>query len=255
MGKRILVVDDEVVVLGAVGKALRKTDYHIDTAQSAEEALKLLSDTSYDVVITDLMMAGIDGIGLMQRMRDMGTEAETIVITGFPTIESALRAKQLGVFEYVTKPFTRQELLSVVIRALRRGEAGALTPSPDSSDASEQVYFIPDHAWAKREPDRTVRIGMARAFASTVGEVCDLELPAEDEFLQQGRMCVVVRAEDGVEHYLHSPLSGRVLETNPMLVEDAELAVRDPEGNGWLLRMDPQDPDSEIENLTKTTIL
>jgi DNA-binding response OmpR family regulator len=250
MSKRILVVDDEAVVLGAVSKALRKTDYHIDTVQSSEEALDRLSEASYDVVLTDLMMPGIDGLGLMQRMRDMGADTQTIMITGYPTIKTALRAKRIGAFEYVTKPFTRQELLSVVVRALRRGDS-ELTRSKESASSisTGTVYFLPEHAWVKLEPDRTARIGMAPEFASTVGEVVDLELPDEDALIEQGRYCVVVRAEDGVEHYLHAPLSGRVVEVNRELQEDPELAVRDPGGEGWLLRVEPQDPDREIENL------
>ncbi len=250
MDKRILVVDDEAVVLGAVSKALRKTDYLIDTVQSADEALKLLAESSYDVVLTDLMMPGISGLGLMQRMRDMGAAAKTIMITGYPAVKSALRAKQLGAFEYVTKPFTRQELLSVVVRALRRG---VVEPSRErvstSPTSTGRVYFMPEHAWVRMEPDRTARIGMAREFASTVGEVVDLELPGEDTLLEQGRICIVVRAEDGVEHYLYAPLSGRVVEVNTLVQEDPELAVRDPDGEGWLLRLEPQDPDREIENL------
>lgn len=250
MDKRILVVDDEVVVLGAVSKALGKTDYLIDTVQSAEEALKRLSDASYDVVIADLMMPGIDGLGLMQRMKDMGAVAQTIMITGYPTIQSALRAKQLGAFEYVTKPFTRQELLSVVVRAIRRGShEPAPAGTSSSSQSTEKLYFLPDHAWIKMEPDRTARVGMALEFAATVGEVIDLELPEEDALLEQGRICIVVRAEDGVEHYMYAPLSGRVVEVNSLVQEDPELVKRDPTGDGWLLRLEPADPEREIENL------
>lgn len=250
MGKRILVVDDETVILGAVSKALRKTDYLVDTVQSAEEALKRLAEASYDVVLTDLMMPGINGLGLMQRMREAGAKAQTIMITGYPTIKTALRAKQLGAFEYVTKPFTRQELLSVVVRALRRGAPEQLPAKKSTPPASlETVYYLPDHAWAKMEPDRTARIGMAPGFASTVGEVVDLELPGEDALVEQGRICVVVRAEDGVEHYLHAPLSGRVVEVNSLVQKEPELSVREPLGDGWLLRLEPQDLDREIENL------
>ena len=128
MDKHILVVDDDEVVLGAVCKALRPDKYAIDTAQSADEALKLLLESSYRVVITDLMMPGMDGLELLQRIHDMGAKSESIMITGYPTIQTALRAKRLGAFEYVTKPFTRQELRSVVVRGLRRvggGDAGA----------------------------------------------------------------------------------------------------------------------------------
>jgi glycine cleavage system H lipoate-binding protein/CheY-like chemotaxis protein len=251
MGKRILVVGDEVVVLGAVSRALRKTDCAIDTAGSAEEALRLMADNSYHVVITDLMMPETDGLGLMNALREMGSVAETIVITGYLTVESALRAKQLGAFEYVTKPFTRQEILSVVVRALRKSERKSLGFADDASKSLQKVYLIPDHSWARMESDRTVRVGMARALASTVGEAVDLELPGEGDLIEQGRMCVVVRAEDGVEHYINAPLSGRVLEVNERLEEDAELALRDPEGEGWLLRLEPQDPEKEIAHLVE----
>lgn len=251
MGKRILVVDDEVVVLGAVSKALRKMDCAIDTVESAEEALKLMADRPYHVVITDLMMPGTDGLGLMKALRDRGSRAETIVITGYSSVESALKAKQLGAFEYVTKPFTRQEILSVVVRALRRGEYNPLGPVVDAPESVEKVYLIPDHSWVRLEPDRTVRMGMAQAFAAAVGEIVDLELPAEDALVEQGRMCVVVRAEDGVEHYVNAPLTGRILEVNRMLEDDAELALRDPEGDGWLLRLEPHDLETELRNLVE----
>jgi CheY-like chemotaxis protein/glycine cleavage system H lipoate-binding protein len=249
MGIRILVVDDEVVVLGAVTKALKKTEYVIDTAQSAEEALSLLARARYDVVVTDLMLPELSGLQLMERMRDMEVRAETILITGYPSVQSALRAKKLGAFEYVTKPFTRQELLSVVVRAVRcEKEATSLVAATEVPD---RHYVIPDHGWARIEPDRTARIGMAQRFASATGGVVDLELPAEDDLVEQGRMCVVIRAEDGVEHYLNAPLSGRVLEVNERLESDPELAIRDPHGEGWLLRIEPQDEERELGNLVR----
>ena len=251
MGKRILVVDDEKVVLGAVIKALKKSDYQIETAESAESALNQIDEVTYDVVITDLMMPGIDGLELMEHLRKKGTDTRVIVITGYPSVDSALEAKRLGAFEYVTKPFTRQELLSVVVRALRHGEEVATRGDSTSTISTGKIYMIPDHAWVQLEPDRTARIGMAPAFASTVGEVADIELPVEDQLLEQGRMCVVVRAEDGVEHYLQSPLSGRVLEINRMVGEEPELVVRDPEDSGWLIRLEPQAVEKELPNLVE----
>jgi CheY-like chemotaxis protein/glycine cleavage system H lipoate-binding protein len=250
MRKRILVVDDEEIVLGAVRKALRKTDLHLDTAQSAEEALNLLADKAFDVVITDMMMPGMDGLELMRRMRNRGNEALTIMLTGYPSVQTALKAKKLGAFDYVTKPFARQELLSVVVRALRLIAVDhSSSNAPASIEHPESAYFIPEHSWARLEPDKTVRIGMARAFAASVGEVIDLEFPAIGDCLEQGRMCLAIRAEEGVVHHLHSPLSGQVLEVNEAVIQNTDLALMDPEGRGWLLRLAPQNPDSEIENL------
>ncbi len=250
MSKRILVVDDEVVVLGAVGKALQKTDCTIDSVTSAEEALDLLRRTSYDLVITDLMMPGVDGLEFMLRARATGSSAQVIMLTGYPTIQTALKAKRLGAFDYVTKPFTKQELVSVVVRALRKGAMGsAEAGSPGTQKPAGDLYFLPEHSWARIEPDKTVRIGMARAFTSTVGGVTEFKLPKENDLLEQGRMCVVVRAEDGVEHHLHSPLSGRVIEVNQLVLRDPGLAVRDPEGTGWLLRLAANHLDRELYNL------
>jgi CheY-like chemotaxis protein len=249
MDKHILVVDDDEVVLGAVCKALRPDHYSIDTAQSADEALKLLSESSYRVVITDLMMPGMDGLELLQRIQHMGAKSETIMITGYPTIQTALRAKRLGAFEYVTKPFTRQELRSVVVRGLRRGGEGPPAPGPAATGSAQPVYSIPEHSWARLEQDGNVIIGMVRAFASAVGQIEEILFPQLDSFLEQGRACGVVRAADSVEHTLHSPLTGRVIEINPSVLQDAKLAGRDPEGAGWLFRLAPQNLDREIPNL------
>jgi glycine cleavage system H lipoate-binding protein/CheY-like chemotaxis protein len=211
--------------------------------------LRLLGETGYDVVITDLMMHHMDGLELMRRLQDLHTSAQVVVLTGYPTIQTALQAKHLGAFEYVTKPFTRQELLSVVIRALRsttRDAAGGESPL----EVLDQVYLLPDHSWARPEPNGKARIGMARGFASGVGKVAAIGLPAVNDVLEQGRGCISFRAEDGIEHILYSPLSGRVAEVNAAVLKDPGLASSDPEGTGWLLLLLPENLDRELQNLT-----
>jgi CheY-like chemotaxis protein/glycine cleavage system H lipoate-binding protein len=248
MGSRILVIDDEAVVLGAVRKALGRMDYTVDTMDTAREALKLLDNTTYDLVITDLMMPDMDGLEFMRHLHDRKATTQVIMLTGYPTIQSALQAKRLGAFEYVTKPFTRQELLSVVVRALRLGSLKA-GEQESSLQAPGNLYLLPEHSWARVEHEGTVQIGMARAFAVGVARVAGLELPVLNANVEQGRVCVIVRAEDAVEHQLHSPLSGRVVEVNPAVLESPELAAEDPESAGWLLRLIPTDLDKELHNL------
>jgi CheY-like chemotaxis protein/glycine cleavage system H lipoate-binding protein len=247
MGNRILVVDDEAVVLGAVTKALSNPEYKIDTVEDVSEALKLAGAADYDVVITDLMMPAMDGLAFMARLREMGIRAEIIMLTGYPTIQTALNAKRLGAFEYVTKPFTRQELISVVVRALR--QSGRKVETPASETPTEGRYWLPGHAWVQLEPDRTARIGISRSFAAGAGEILALELPPPDSWLDQGRICLTVRAADGVEHQVYSPLSGRVIGHNPAVVDNPFIAASDPEGAGWLLLMAPEDPEKELPNL------
>jgi DNA-binding NtrC family response regulator len=118
MGKRILVIDDEAVVLEAVRRGLKGTDCIVDALDNPGEALTLFGKTAHDIVITDLMMPGMDGFQVLQRVHEMHTATRVIILTGYPTIQSASQAKRLGAFDYIIKPFTRQELLSVVLRAL-----------------------------------------------------------------------------------------------------------------------------------------
>jgi CheY-like chemotaxis protein/glycine cleavage system H lipoate-binding protein len=250
MPRRILVVDDETIVLDSIRKALTRDPYDIDTVQSADEALRLLSLSAYDLVITDLMMPGMDGLELLERLRAMGADAQTIMITGYPTIQTGLRAKRLGAFEYVTKPFTRQELRSVVVRAVRRKtDRQASSPSATALSGARGMYQIPEHAWATVEPDGTVRIGMTREFAAGVGEVVGVQLPGAQDLLEQGRVCVLVRAADGIEHSVHAPLSGHVVAINHAVAEDPGLACREPEDTGWLVRIVPHKLNQELGNL------
>ncbi len=247
MPEPVLVVDDEEVVLGAVRMALRHDDLDIDTVQSAAEALALLASRPYALVITDLMMPGVDGLGLLQRIREMGLHSRTIMITGYPTIQTALRARRLGAFEYVTKPFTGQELRSVVVRALRTPQKAERSAAP--VETSAPVWYIPDHAWVRLEPDGSARVGVTNKFAAAVGEIVSLEVPAAGDLVEQGRACALIRASDAVEHSFYCPLSGRVLEVNQTVLGDPRLVESNPEDAGWLFRLAPLHAEREIPNL------
>ncbi|MEW6366186.1 MAG: response regulator [Acidobacteriota bacterium] len=250
MRHRVLVVDDEEVVLGAVSTALRHDDLQIETSQSAGEALELLGRHSYDLVITDLMMPGIDGLELLQRIRDARGGTRAIMITGYPTIRTALMAKRLGASEYVTKPFTQQELRSVVVRVLRQ--------APENTDANERsstpratrlTYQIPGHSWLAIDSAKVVTVGMTAQFAASLGVIEGLGMPRVGTVVEQGRVCLTIRAKDGIEHSLHSPASGRVLEVNDAVIRDPGIAEREPEGAGWLLRLQPAYLDRELQRL------
>lgn len=251
MGERVLVIDDEKVVVDSIRRLLRQSDLEIDTALSATAALELLATSSYKLVITDLMMPGMDGLQLLKHIRDRGMNTAAIMITGYPSIQTALYAKRLGAFEYVTKPFTRQELHSVVIRAMRAEAIVGSQVEPVAPRATEvPMFYLPAHSWAKIEQDGTARVGMARSFGLTVGEIGGLQLPGKGDVVRQGRVYAVVRAADGVDHSLHSPLSGVVLEINTEVLDNPSLASKDPEHAGWLLRLMPQNLDAEIPNLS-----
>ncbi len=133
MGK-ILVVDDKENMRKVLESAFVARGLDVDTAAGGEEALRRLSSAGYDVVVTDLKMPRIDGIGVLREAKRACPETEVIVITAYGTIESAVEAMRLGAFDFVTKPFKLAEVETKVDRILRR-KAAAASNEPPSEDS------------------------------------------------------------------------------------------------------------------------
>ena len=115
--EKILIVDDEPVVCESIKKILsRKGFTAVDTALNANEALEKIQFKNYDAVITDIMMPELDGIDFLKYIKDHYPEIDVVMITGYPSIESSVRAIKLGAFDYLVKPFTAQELYGVVLK-------------------------------------------------------------------------------------------------------------------------------------------
>jgi two-component system response regulator HydG len=114
----ILAVDDAPTTLEVLERNLTTQGYRVFTAQSVPEAITILKTTPVELVITDLKMPGVSGLDLIRHVRENFKETEVIMITGYPTVEGAVKAVKTGAEEYLTKPFTDEELLSAVRRAM-----------------------------------------------------------------------------------------------------------------------------------------
>lgn len=115
---KILVVDDEKSVCESVSKILVRKGYKVDYSLDAEEALERIRDVPYNLIILDIMMPKINGIDLLRTIRGKFRECNVIMITGYASINTAVESTQIGALAYVAKPFTSDELLSVVENAL-----------------------------------------------------------------------------------------------------------------------------------------
>jgi len=120
MSARILVVDDEEIVIRSCLRILGESDYEVESAQDGWEALKKIEENHYDVLVLDIMMPKIDGLEVLQRVKESHPDIDVIMITGLSEIDTAVRAMKLGAFDYLPKPFDPDELQLVVQRALER---------------------------------------------------------------------------------------------------------------------------------------
>lgn len=117
---RLLVVDDEADIRGLVLDALKAAGYHVDAAQNGLQALELLSAIRYDLVLTDLKMPGLDGLGLLSRVKELYPETDVVLFTGYATIRTSVEAMRCGAYDYLPKPFDPEDLVRVVRRCLER---------------------------------------------------------------------------------------------------------------------------------------
>lgn len=127
--ERLLVVDDSPQTLEVLQRNLKSEGYQVFAAASVSEAIRVLETTAVDLVVTDLKMPKVSGIDLVRHVRENCKDTEVMTITGYPSIEGAVKAIKTGAEEYLTKPFTDEELFSAVRRTLdklhlrRLGEA------------------------------------------------------------------------------------------------------------------------------------
>jgi len=118
MAASILLVDDDASLRRVVEYQLTEAGHEVKCAAQAEEGLEALRGRSFDLIVTDLLMPGIDGIQLLERARVLRPEALVIVITAHGDVGIAVRAMQLGALDFLEKPFSRERLLLAVRKAL-----------------------------------------------------------------------------------------------------------------------------------------
>jgi len=128
--RRILIVEDEKSLAYLLAQCFlaEPADYEVVTAGTAEEALELVSDRPFGVVLADMVLPKMSGLELLERVRLMQPETRVIIMSAYGTDEVRERAATLGAFDYVDKPFPLPELKGIVMRAFGVGSPDAPAP-------------------------------------------------------------------------------------------------------------------------------
>lgn len=263
---RILVVDDEEIVHASIKRILSRLGHEVEGAMTAAEGLRMMAQGGYDAIITDLMMPEMNGLEMLEAMAKQEIRTPVIMVTGYPTIKTAIQAMNLGAVDYVPKPFTRKELLGPLNRAVRSArETDAPATSPDQSlgqapdeaqgmtpdqAADGQVsiqpqvgdrFVLPEHSWMVYGQDGLVSVGIEPGFLRRIPAVDRIEAPAIDHMVEQGLPGFTLTGGDEI-HEVFMPLSGRVRELNRAATDDpAKLS-----GDDWLIKVLPADLEAEL---------
>lgn len=158
---RILVVDDEVGIREGCRRILVPLDFHVEVAENGQEALRKIRAEHFDLVLLDIMMPDVSGIDLLEPIRQHDPDIVCIIITGYATVELAVQAVKRGAYDFISKPFSADELILAVTQGLERRR---LTLASRQLAASERRAR--ELSRAKEELERLDR--MKSAFMLTV---------------------------------------------------------------------------------------
>ncbi|HYA31258.1 MAG TPA: NAD(P)H-dependent oxidoreductase subunit E [Thermodesulfovibrionales bacterium] len=156
---RVLVVDDEPVVTRSAERVLHAEGYFVESARNGREAILRTEQGHYDLLLTDLRMPEMDGISLIRQMRQSRPSTGIVVITGYPSQETIEEALDLGIIDYVMKPFTPEILKDVTHRAtewLRKEASDKKTKGDCSPVALAELDKVVDHYRGK--PGSTIPV-------------------------------------------------------------------------------------------------
>jgi len=128
--KKVLVIDDEQIILDSVKKILGAEDFQVDPAISSRDGLERAMSRNYDLVLTDIRMPEIGGMRILRDIKRSKPALPVVIFTGYATVQSAVQAMKLGASDYVEKPFTPDMLVTTVKKVLQK----AATEQPEKQE-------------------------------------------------------------------------------------------------------------------------
>ncbi len=125
MAARILIVEDEDTLRESLRRVLSREGYEVDGVASCEAAFESIECSSYDLIIADIILPGVNGLELLKRCRADHPDLIVVIITAFASIETAVEAMRAGAYDYIIKPVVHNDLKAIIEKALRERPRGA----------------------------------------------------------------------------------------------------------------------------------
>lgn len=171
--ENILIVDDDIDILELLQRHLKSMDYHTYKAVSVKEALYILKDTYIDLLITDIQMPEVDGLQLVKFANEHYPEMPKLVVTGYPSVDGALEVMKSGVIDYLSKPFTKDELKKSIEKAFKQG--------PQSQKKKPILPHVVKN-------NQTEMVGASEAFSAVTNII---------ERVKDNKATVIIKGESG----------------------------------------------------------
>ncbi len=241
---RLLVVDDEEAICEGCSRIFTRQGFGVEKCSDACKGLTLATQSDYSAILLDVKMPGMDGIHFLEALRKTKPKIPVVLMTGYPSIPTAASAIRLGVSDYVTKPFTPEEISQAVHRLLQKDDAAVATPPAAAGVPATTDFRFYHETWYQAGGEGAVRVGtiLVRPGASKIESV---RLPRIGEVVYQGLPLAAVTVAGQPPQTVPAPLSGVVVDVNEALGGDPAALLTDPCGQGWIACISPTRPDEE----------
>jgi CheY-like chemotaxis protein/glycine cleavage system H lipoate-binding protein len=249
----ILVIDDEAVVCESFTRILSNEGYKVDTKISPQEGLDLAVSKNYNLVFLDLKMEEMDGIDLFHKLREKEPNLPVIVVTGYPSMDTALECIKLHASDYIIKPFTPDDILKLTkqiipeVSPLSIDVEGKLTEMTAFQEwqPSGKILFH-ETAWMQQGKDGSVRVGGQLPNFITKN-IMDLMLPKVNDITYPGLPLAGVVLSDKSRIMIPSPLSGKIIDVNYELVANPSIIKENSFDECWIARIEPADIEKDLQ--------
>lgn len=242
----LLVVDDEDAICEGCRRIFSRQGFDVKKCNSASEGLNLATHGEFSAILLDIKMPEMDGLHFLEALRKEKPGVPVVLMTGYPSIPNATTAIRLGASDYVTKPFTPEEISQAVHRLLQvDGEAATETPAT-KMPATQAPFFFYRDAWQQAGDGGVVRAG-AMVVRSGAAKVESVFLPRIGEVVYQGLPLAAVTIAGQPRQTIPAPVSGVVVGVNDALATNPVALLSDPCGEGWIACISPTRLDEEAE--------
>ena len=256
---KVLIVDDEPVVLESIRKVLEYLGMQPDFAEDVSSARRRIADDGYAALIVDIMMPGEQGDILLGEVISHSPGTPVVITSGYATVEMAFNNLREGAFEFLPKPFSFEELSAVAARLKRFTRLSddvrrsAFHNNKTHRAQSSDRFCLGGHCWINLTAEKTVRIGVGSLVALSVGRIVEIKLPFVGDQLNLGQYHSFLIDEDGYEFFLRMPVSGRVVDVARLDSVGAEFIERVLSGLEPLVTIVPTDLENDLCNLIRCT--
>jgi len=241
--RRILVLDDDPVVTLSCKRILGSEGFSISTAEKGEDALNKLSKEDFDLFISDVKLPDISGMTVLKEARVIKPDTDVVIITGYPNLEDAKEATELGAAEYPEKPFTPDFMLNVAKKVfdkrgwiLRQAFIDEFRDSVVSlRDTENPVIFYKEGTWSRPIKDGLWEMGCDLRYWLLSGDLAYVDFIKGIDRLKAGEPFARIYSGSGQSNDLLSPMNAEIREINTKANDVMTALIKEHLSEGWLL--------------------